>query len=86
MLMVRLEGVTPPHLVSLTVKKQFWFLNTSLREGCTNENPEKVWSFAKGGGGSRRVVKCQTSILEKYFFQLACRIILGPPKHVLHLV
>ena len=69
MLMVRLEGVTPPHLVSLTVKKQFWFLNTSLREGCTNENPEKVWSFAKGGGGgSRRVVKCQTSILEKYFF------------------
>ena len=25
---------------------------------------EKVWSFAKpGGGGSRRVVKCQTSIL-----------------------
>ena len=22
-----------------------------IREGCTNENPEKVWSFAKGGGG-----------------------------------
>ena len=27
------------------------------------KNPEKVWSFAKPGGGSRRVVKCQTSIL-----------------------
>ena len=38
------------------------------------------------GGGSRRVLKSQTSILEKYFFQWACRIILGPPKHVLHLV
>ena len=23
-----------------------------IREGCTNENPEKVWSFAKGGGVS----------------------------------
>ena len=44
-------------------------INVALREGCTNQNPEKVWSFAKpGGGGSRRVVKCQTSILEKYFF------------------
>ena len=27
----------------------------------------KVWPFAKPGG-SHRVVKCQTSILEKYFF------------------
>ena len=46
-------------------------IRSDIREGCTNENPEKVWSFAKpgrgGGGGSRRVVKCQTSILEKYF-------------------
>ena len=33
------------------------------------KKPEKMWSFAKlGGGGSRMVVKCQTSILEKYFF------------------
>ena len=24
--------------------------------------------------------------MKKYFFQRACRIILGPPKHVLHLV
>ena len=26
------------------------------------------------------------AFLKKYFFQRACRIILGPPKHVLHLV
>ena len=37
-----------------------------------------------GEGGSRMVVKSQTSILEKYFFQWACRIILGPPQHVSH--
>ena len=34
-----------------------------------SKNPEKVWSFAKpgGGSGSRRVVKSKTSILENYF-------------------
>ena len=34
-------------------------LVVQLREGCTKQKPEKVWSFAK----PRRVVKCQTSIL-----------------------
>ena len=39
-----------------------------------------------GGGGSARVVKKPYCFFEKVFFQRACRIILGPPKHVLHLV
>ena len=38
------------------------------------------------GGGSPRVNKNQTSSLQMCFFQWACRIIVGPPKHVLHLV
>ena len=42
--------------------------------------------FCQTGGGSARVVKNHTAFLKKYFFQRACRIILGPPKHVLHLV
>ena len=46
-----------------------------------------MWSFAKLGGG--RVSdgsKMPNFYFGKVFFQLACRIILGPPKHVLHLV
>ena len=41
-----------------------------VREGSGKKKPEKMWSFAKlgGGAGSRMVVKCQTAILEKYFF------------------
>ena len=51
------------------------------------KNPYFLWSFAKpGGGGSARVVKKPYCFFEKVFFQRACRIILGPPKHVLHLV
>ena len=38
------------------------------------------------GGGSPRVVKKPYCFFEKVFLQRACRIILGPPKHVLHLV
>ena len=38
------------------------------------------------GGGSARVVKKPYCFFEKVFFQRACRIILEPPKHVLHLV
>ena len=55
--------------------------------GKCSKNPEKVWSFAKLGGG--RVSdgsKMPNFYFGKVFFQLACRIILGPPKHVLHLV
>ena len=37
-------------------------------------------------GGSRRVVKSQTSILEKYFFSEHVESDLGPQKHVFHLV
>ena len=58
-----------------------------VREGCRKKNPYFWWSFAKpGGGGSARVVKNHTASLKKYFLQRACRIILVPPKHVLHLV
>ena len=58
-----------------------------LREGCTKKNPEKMWSFAKlGGGGVSDGSKMPNFYFGKVFFQLACRIILGPPKHVLHLV
>ena len=59
----------------------------NLREGFRKKNPYFLWSFAKpGGGGSARVVKKPYCFFEKVFFQRACRIILGPPKHVLHLV
>ena len=58
-----------------------------LREGCEKKKPEKVWSFAKlGGGGVSDGSKMPNCYFGKVFFQLACRIILGPPKHVLHLV
>ena len=51
------------------------------------KNPEKMWSFAKlGGGGVSDGSKMPNLYFGKVFFQLACRIILGPPKHVLHLV
>ena len=49
------------------------------------KNPEKMWSFAKLGGISDGS-KMPNFYFGKVFFQLACRIILGPPKHVLHLV
>ena len=40
-----------------------------LREGCTKKTRKKCGLLPNWGeGGSRRVVKCQTSILEKYFF------------------
>ena len=57
----------------------------NIREGCTKKNPEKMWSFAKLGGVSDGS-KMPNFYFGKVFFQLACRIILGPPKHVLHLV
>ena len=40
----------------------------------------------RGAGGSARVVKKQNCFFEKSIFQRVSRIILGPPKHVLHLV
>ena len=56
-----------------------------IREGCEKKKPEKMWSFAKLGGVSDGS-KMPNCYFGKVFFQLACRIILGPPKHVLHLV
>ena len=40
----------------------------------------------EGGGGSERGKKGHEGFLKKCFFQKPYRIILGPPKHVLHLV
>ena len=40
----------------------------------------------RGAGGSARVVKKPNCFFEKSIFQRVSRIILGPPKHVLHLV
>ena len=43
-------------------------LRIHLREGCEKKKTGKNVVFCQTGGGSRMVVKCQTSILEKYFF------------------
>ena len=40
----------------------------------------------RGGEGSERGKKGHEGFLKKCFFQKPYRIILGPPKHVLHLV
>ena len=58
-----------------------------LREGF-KKNAAKVWSFTKrgGGGGVTEGNKKPNPFFGKVFFQWACRIILVPPKHVLHLV
>ena len=40
----------------------------------------------RGGAGSERGKKGHEGFLKKCFFQKPYRIILGPPKHVLHLV
>ena len=40
----------------------------------------------RGGGGSERGKKGHKGFLKKCFFQKPYRIILGPPKQVLHLV
>ena len=40
----------------------------------------------KGGGGVRAGEKRTRRFFKKVFFQKPYRIILGPPKHVLHLV
>ena len=40
----------------------------------------------RGAGGSARVVKKPYCFFEIVIFQRACSIILGPPKHVFHLV
>ena len=75
----------PDHfMVSTLVDK---YQSTVAKGRGPKKNTYFLWSFAKpGGGGSARVVKNHTAFLKKVFFQRACRIILVPPKHVLHLV
>ena len=54
------------------------------------KKPYFLWSFAKPGGGragrSARVVKKPYCFFENSIFQRVSRIILGPQKHVVHLV
>ena len=57
----------------------------NLREGFKKTYWGKVWSFAKPGGVSEGDEK-PNCFFEKSIFQRVSRIILGPPKHVLHLV
>ena len=63
----------------------FLYWTKSIREGF-KKNVKKYGLLPNQGGGSARVVKNQTAFLKKSFFQRVSRIILGPPKHVLHLV
>ena len=57
-----------------------------FREGCRKKT-YFLWSFANPGEGGVSEGSEKTILLfEKVFFQRACRIILVPPKHVLHLV
>ena len=56
-------------------------LYSAIKGGGPRKKTEKVWSFAKLGGGVSEGSK-KTNL----YFGKACRIILGPKKHVLHLV
>ena len=38
-------------MVSTTKTTKLSIYPISIREGCTKQKPEKVWSFAKPGGG-----------------------------------
>ena len=70
LLMVRAEGadLPPPPYGQPDCKKTVFSVVDDFPKGMVpkKKKTEKVWSFAKLG--SRMVVKCQTSILEKYFF------------------
>ena len=57
-----------------------------LGKGSKKKSREKYGLLPNPGGGSPRVMKKPNCFFGKVFFQWACRIILGPPKHVLHLV
>ena len=65
------------------------FQPSGIREGCRNKPCKKYGLLpnrGRGGGGVSEGSKKLNLYFGKVFFQLACRIILGPPKHVLHLV
>ena len=74
---------TSPHFKPRINKEE----TLRIREGCEKKTGKNVVFCQTGGGG---VVsdgsKMPNFYFGKVFFQLACRIILGPPKHVLHLV
>ena len=55
-------------------------------KGSEEKNGKKYGLLPNPGGGSARVVKKPNCFFEKSIFQRVSRIILGPPKHVLHLV
>ena len=61
-----------------------------IRKGCQKKTFMFFYYTGGGGvgeaGGSARVVKKPHWFVKEKLFQRACRIILGPQKHVLHLV
>merc|ERR1712055_339418 len=58
-----------------------------IREGLKKKIRKKYGLLPnRGAGGSARVVKKPNCFFEKSIFQRVSRIVLGPPKHVLHLV
>ena len=66
------------------------FMHLVKRFGDSHVKPQEYfiypWLIYLGGGGVSDGSKMPNFYFGKVFFQLACRIILGPPKHVLHLV
>ena len=66
------------------------FMHPAKRFGDPHAKPQEYsihpWPICLGGGGVSDGSKMPNFYFGKVFFQLACRIILGPPKHVLHLV
>jgi len=71
-----------PYNAIIFIHELFVLLREGFKKKC-----EKVWSFAKpGGGGVSEGGKKPNCFFEKSIFQRVSRIILGPPKHVLHLV
>ena len=58
----------------------------AIREGLKKNRKKYGLLPNRGAGGSARVVKKPNCFFEKSIFQRVSRIILGPPKHVLHLV
>ena len=61
------------------------YKSRSLGKGSEKQIGKK-YGLLPNQGGSPGVVKNHTAFLKKCIFQRVSRIILGPPKHVLHLV
>ena len=60
--------------------------NCDTKGRVRKKNRKKCGLLPNWGGRVSEGSKMPNFYFGKVFFQLACRIILGPPKHVLHLV